>query len=285
MNLLEHTAPFDWSQIQADVAETGGVIVKQLFSPDQVDRFTKESDAWLSTHRGAGLPQSGSDVYDRFLGQGTLRLQGLLEKLACAPEWIARPELVSWVRNTMQPISTSVLLNAAELIQIGPGEPRQYLHRDSDSWPIAAVGDTPIVMNALIALDPFTEQNGATHVVPFSWQWDKDRRAMPEEFTRAVMAPGDALLFRGDILHGGGANESGEPRRGLSITYCAGWLRPVENSFLNLSRATVLSLPPELLDLTGFSMYDGSEHNGGLLGLHENTDPRNLLQQSLPEGG
>ena len=46
-----------------------------------------------------------------------------------------------------------MLLNAAELIQIGAGEPGQYLLRDSDSWPLVPLGDQPIIVNALIALD------------------------------------------------------------------------------------------------------------------------------------
>lgn len=280
MKLTEHTGPLDWQRIQADVATIGGVIVRQLFSEQEVSRFNQETDAFLSAHPAAGVPQSGSDSYDAFLGGRTLRLQGLIEKLECATDWIGRAELVAWAKKSLQPIATSVLLNAAELIQIQPGEPRQYLHRDSDSWPIAAVGETPIVLNALIALDEFTAENGATHVVPYSWKWQKERRAEAHEFARAIMSPGDALLFRGDILHGGGANESGSARRGLSITYCAGWLRPVENSFLNLSRTTVRSLPHELQVLVGFSIYDGSDHKGGLLGLYENGDPRVLLQSS-----
>lgn len=279
MNLPEHTAPFDWQQVQADVAEVGGVIARRLFSTQQVSQFNRETDAYLAGHPTAGRPRSGSNTYDEFLGHHTVRLQGLIEKIPSAREWIGRPELVAWAQGSMQPVTTSILLNAAELIQIEPGEPRQYLHRDSDSWPIAAVGDTPIVMNALIALDPFTEDNGATHVVPYSWQWERSRRAKPDEFTRAFMTPGDGLLFRGDILHSGGANQSPTARRGLSITYCAGWLRPVENSFLNLSRQTAASLDPVLQTLAGYRKYDGSDHQGGLLGLFENSDPEAALSR------
>ncbi|MFT7652064.1 MAG: ectoine hydroxylase-related dioxygenase (phytanoyl-CoA dioxygenase family), partial [Candidatus Azotimanducaceae bacterium] len=198
-------------------------------------------------------------------------------KTATAASWIGKHELVDWATETVKPIATSVLLNAAELIQIGPGEPNQYVHRDTDSWPTAHLGETPLIVNALIALDKFTEENGATRLIPNSWSWNKDRRADPGDFIRAVMSPGDGLLFRGDILHGGGANMTDSPRRALSISYCAGWLRPVENSVFNLPLEKVRQLTPQLQELLGFTMYDGSDHKGGLLGLYENGDPSVLL--------
>jgi ectoine hydroxylase-related dioxygenase (phytanoyl-CoA dioxygenase family) len=270
-----HQAPLDWSRIQADVAKTGGVIVKSLFSRDQVTSLNQEVDDYLT--RKSGLPASGSNQYDKFLGANTVRLHGLIEKTPSAADWIGRKELVDWASESIAPIATSVLLNAAELIQIGPGEPNQYIHRDTDSWPAAAIGGTPLVVNALIALDEFTLENGATRVIPGSWDWDRKRRASDNEILRAEMQPGDALLFRGDILHGGGANLTDKPRRGLSITYCAGWLRPVENSVFNIPRSKASKLPARTQQLLGYHLYDGSSHQGGLLGLYENSDPSVLF--------
>ena len=132
-------------------------------------------------------------------------------------------------------------------------------------------------MNAIIALDPCTLENGATYVAPESWRWDAAHKPNDNEFTRATMNAGDALLFRGDLVHGGGANQSDARRRVFSISYCAGWLRPVENSFLNISRETVRTLSPSLQALLGYAAYDGSDRNGGLVGLYENGDPGNAL--------
>lgn len=276
--ILRHHAPFDWDDIRTDVEQLGGVIVKGLFSDAEITTFNNEMDAFLRTDPELGKPASGSDPYDSFLGQRTLRLQGLIAKAPSIADWIGKSELVEWATETMKPISTSVLLNAAELIQIGPGEKNQYLHRDTNSWPTASLGQTPFIVNALIALDEFTLDNGATRVVAESWKWDKERRAKDNDFLRAEMQPGDGLLFRGDILHGGGANKTDKPRRAISISYCAGWLRPVENSVFNIPRSKVRSLPVLLQQLLGFHVYDGTAHNGGLLNLYENRDPRVLLE-------
>lgn len=276
--LRRFQAPYDWEAVDASVLEVGGVVLDRLFKESEVAALNREIDDYLTTHEHAGRPESGSAVYDKFLGYRTVRLQGLIAKFESAADWIGRRDLVDWGSRLLGPVSTSILLNAAELIQIGPGEPAQYLHRDSDSWPMAPLGDNPLIVNALIALDSFTPENGATWVAPGSWRWDRHRRAEAPEMTRAIMEPGDALLFRGDIVHGGGSNRTTRPRRALSITYCAGWLRPVENSILNIPRAQVKTLPARVQDLLGYAAYDGTRDNGGLVGLYENGDPRVFLR-------
>ena len=278
MQLPRYTKPFDWGRIQADIHSIGGVIVDQLYDAEQVSRLNQDMDTYIKQNLQAGKPHSGSPQYDRFLGAQTIRLQGLINKSEEAARWIGDPALVRWANESLAPLATSILLNAAELIQIGPGEPAQYLHRDSDSWPTAAIQEDPFVVNSLVALDEFTLENGATWVVPGSWAWPRDRRAEENEYVRAEMSPGDSLLFRGDILHRGGANLTDKPRRGISITYCAGWLRPVENSVFNIPIEKVRSLPQQMQELLGFHAYDGSAHNGGMLGLYENGNPDVLLQ-------
>ena len=275
--LRRFARPYDWDAVDAVIRDEGGAVLEALFPVAEVRRLGGEVDEYLAQHEGAGLPVTGSSVYDKFLGHHTVRLHGLIEKFASASGWIGQPDLVAWGERALAPVATSVLLNAGELIQIGPGEPAQFLHRDTDSWPLVPLGEHPVLVNALVALDPFTLENGATRLAPGSWRWERDRRADPGQIQRAEMEPGDGLLFRGDLVHGGGANTSERPRRAISITYCAGWLRPVENSFLNISRERVRALPPRVRQLLGFSAYDGSRDRGGLVGLYENGDPAEWL--------
>ena len=274
--LSRFARPYDWNKIDHAVRTTGGAIVEGLLSREELDPLDHQIDAYLKTHAEAAAPASGSQIYDLFLGHKTLRFHGLLEKIPNSADLIGRPELVDWAERLIGPIASSVLLNAGELIQIQPGEPAQFPHRDTDSWPVP-IGEHPIIVNAIVALDPCTLQNGATYVAPESWQWDPKRQPKAHEFARAVMDPGDALLFRGDLVHGGGENESEGRRRAISISYCAAWLRPVENSFLNLSRATVSKLPSKLQAILGYSAHDATNRRGGMVGLFENGDPARAL--------
>ena len=271
--------PYDWDSIDMVVHDAGGVIAEKFFTTGEVADLNGQIDGYLQMNPEVGLPDSGSSGYDRFLGHRTVRLHALIEKFPSAADWIGHPELFAWGERSLEPVATSVLLNAAELIQIGPGEPAQYLHRDTDSWPMAPLGEHPLMVNALVALDAFTIENGATRFVPGSWSWPRERRAQTSEMLRATMAPGDALLFRGDVVHGGGANGTEGPRRAVSISYCAGWLRPVENSILNVSKQRARALEPQVRQLLGFAAYDGSRDRGGLVGLYQNGDPGLWLEE------
>ena len=78
----------------------------------------------------------------------------------------------------------------------------------------------PMVMvNFLIALTDFTEENGATRVIPGSNDWDDyEDRGTPEMTIPAEMKAGDVIFFNGKVSHGGGANVTeNERRRGLTI--------------------------------------------------------------------
>ncbi len=140
----------------------------------------------------------------------------------------------------MRPSCTSVLLNAGELIQIDPVRARSTGtgNRDTDLWPALPPADTLSVVNAIVALDDFTLDNGAG-MSPGSHLRPVGRGARPGELARAVMRAGDAILFRGDLVHGGGANTTDARRRAVSLSYCVGWLRTVENHAANLGLDTI----------------------------------------------
>ncbi len=277
---LDHaTAPHDWAAIHDEVRSAGGVIVEGLLDVSFVEQLNADVDRYLAAHADAGRAETGSELYDRFLGARTIRLHGLLDKIPSTEGLLAHPELVAWAEQSMSALAASVLLSAGEMIEIRSGEPAQLPHRDSDSWPAMPIGDTPVVVNAIVALDEVTLDNGATYVAPGSWAWPPERRAEASEFARAVMSPGDALLFRGDVIHGGGENDSDGRRRVISVSYCAAWLRPVENSFLTVPAATAAAASSPMQALLGYRAHDGIAHGGGMVGLYENGDPGAYLSQ------
>lgn len=278
MVLQRFEAPHDWAAIDAAVVMDGAALIGGLLDPALVDALNAEIDGWLEAHPDAGRPASGSGLYDAFLGFRTLRLHGLSSKLDHGADLIGHVDLVAWAERLLSPVAHGgIQLNAGELIQIGPGEPAQCPHRDSDSWPNLPRSDHPTVVNAMVALTPFTAANGATYLAPGSHLWEDGRAPAVEDTVRGEMGPGDVLLFRGDIVHGGGANTSDVPRRGLSISYCAAWLRAVENSVLNVPPHIARDLPDRVQALLGYAAHDALAVGGGLVGLYENGDPRRAL--------
>ena len=66
----------------------------------------------------------------------------------------------------------------------------------------------------LIALSPFTEENGGIRVTPGSNKWEDFRNlGCPEDIISCEMEAVDALLINGKVVHGGGANRTADERR------------------------------------------------------------------------
>lgn len=276
-DIPEVVRPYDWHLIDKLTRTSGAVILKGFLSADVVDELNADIDRHLDNRNEFGAPRSSSEDYNAFQGYGTTRIHGLSDFSDTAAEIIANDDIVDWAERLLAAKSQSILLNAALLLQVNPGEHHQYLHNDAHSWPDLPTEADTLIVNAMYALDAFTEQNGATFLAPGSWAWDKNRHPHKHELTRAVMERGDVLLFRADLIHGAGANRSSARRRGLSVTYCAGWLRPVENSFLNVRPTRLKQLPKRLLPLLGYGVHDASAKRGGLIGLYNGGDPADFV--------
>ncbi|MFI6013456.1 phytanoyl-CoA dioxygenase family protein [Streptomyces sp. NPDC051243] len=274
-------APYDWPAIEDCVRTTGAAIVRGLVDRSLVDAFNRELDAWLEKNPRATGSDTGSSVYNLFLGRKTLRVHGIAGKVRASHDLINHPEIVASMRRLLSPWSNEILLSVAELIQIGPRESAQMIHRDTGSWwPHLPREEHPWNASAMVALTPFTAETGATRVVPGSCHWPLEQSPRPDQIGRAVMEPGDAMLFRGDVLHGGGANKTTDrSRRGIALSYCAGWLRPVDNSMLAVPPSMAKDLPDDLLGLLGYAAHDATRQGGGLVGMYDNGDPLSALRR------
>jgi len=115
-----------------------------------------------------------------------------------------------------------------------------------------------IICNTMWALTDFTEENGATRVVPGSHLADQPPDVGHHyETVAAEMPKGSVLVFVGSLWHGGGANRTDERRVGIAMNYCAGFIRQQENQQLGLPRDLVRGFPRRLQELIGYSVYNG----------------------------
>ncbi len=252
----------------------GAVIIEEWLPSGLVQRLNAEIEPWLNAHSGT---DSGSAASDEFLGLRTQRLQGLCAKTPSFVEVMLDERLLGFAERVLGPISPTIIFNNGEVIDIGPGESAQPFHRDDDAWNFAHPG-SPMIVNTIAALVDITPEMGGTLVVPGSHRWMPERRPEPAEVVACSLSAGSALFFRGDVIHAGGANRtSGHRRRALSTAYCCGWLRPVENSYLNITPEIAKGLPRRAQELLGYALYDASQAGGGYLGYHDMGDPMRLF--------
>jgi len=260
------------------LCDDGCAVVEGVLPSKSLVRLNAEIDRWLASHPEHRVGPQYPTILDSFQGLQTLRIQGLIQKTPSVAEFILHPVLLGLAERFLHPICAEIALSAAEVIELWPGQPGQFPHRDTDLWNFLPPTRHAVAVNVMVALSPFTRTNGATRVAPRSYLLPPGTAPAPDQFEPALMAEGDALILRGDLFHGGGPNETGSVRRrALSLSYQVGWLRTFENGILTVPPSQARRLPPRLQDLLGYAAHDAGSSGGGVLGLWDGRDPHGVL--------
>ena len=192
---------------------------------------------------------------DEVSGYQTTRTGALIARSAACRELATQATVLGVCDAFLLPNCKRYQLHLAQVIRIMPGQPKQLLHRDRLVWGQYLQGLEP-QLNTLWALTEFSQENGATQVVPGSAAWPEEIEASPADISYAEMAPGSVLVYSGTVIHGGGANTSPADRVGLNITYSLGWLRQEENQYLSCPPELAKDFAPELQELLGYTMMN-----------------------------
>jgi ectoine hydroxylase-related dioxygenase (phytanoyl-CoA dioxygenase family) len=195
-----------------------------------------------------------------FYGKQTKRFGRVLSRSKAAQDLALNDLAVAPARALMGQHCQDIQLNLTQAIEIHPGSYAQAPHCDQDIW-LGADHSGEMMLNAMWALDDFTKENGATVIWPGS-HVDRPSGALPDgRPVTAVMPKGSLLLFVGSVFHAGGANFSRNPRRGLVISYCLGWLKPCENPWLSYPPEVARDFSPALSRLIGYRQDAPSLNN------------------------
>jgi hypothetical protein len=250
----------DCAAADAAMARMGAVILEDLIPSDWCDEMLSDFQVPLDE---ITLGEDVLGYREGFHGTLTKRLHGLFRWSNRLSEVVLHPTLMTMVDALVVAKSgaRSFRLSNAELMVIYEGQERQVLHRDSASWPTATSGVGGVrLLNVIVALTPFTERQGATRLVPGSHEWPACVVPQPESSVVASMQKGSALLYSGDLWHGGGAHQGDAPRAGLYFGFIPSWLKPLENHVVTNGQRVVERLPErlqQLLDVeqSGFTVY------------------------------
>ncbi len=235
-------APVD--EVEAALRDAGCVVVDGRVPATVMDAIEAELEPHLrATPTGA----------DEFTGVNTRRTGALLARSVTFRDLAADALVLGVLDRVLGDHATSYQLHLTQVIEIGPGEPAQLVHRDQwafDFFPFPAGFE--VECHCMWAMSEFTEENGATRVIPGSHRWPDKQRPTVEETIPAEMAKGSVMLYLGSLYHGGGANRSDAPRRGVNVGYTLSWLRQEENQYLACPPSVARELPEELAQLAGY---------------------------------
>lgn len=227
------------------IQRDGAAIVEDLVSTDVTDQVLRDLREPFDT--------VGRSTEDDFNGYTTLRVNSILDISPASVGIVAHDRMLEVLDGLLLPHCEDYRIGSCTAIEIHPGETDQVLHRDDTIYPIIMPG-IEWQVSVMWPLTEFTEENGATRLIPGSHRWVEQREARDDDTViQAPMSPGSALFYLGSTKHGGGANNSNAPRAGLVNTYALGWLRQEVNQYLAIPREIVASFPERVQRLIGYA--------------------------------
>jgi ectoine hydroxylase-related dioxygenase (phytanoyl-CoA dioxygenase family) len=232
----------------ARVRDQGFTILEDAIDRDMVAAI---DDDLLRLERDLGI----TPARNLFEGVRTLRIYNLLVHGELYERIPVHPNVLPVVERVLDP---GLLISSLSSIAIGPGEQAQPMHADDQMIPLPRP-HPPLVCNTMWAITHFTEENGATRLVPGTHLAAEPPNPLEryDDTIAAEMPAGSVLVWVGSLWHGGGANHTSERRVGIAMNYCAGWVRQQENQQLGIPNEIARRFPRRLQELVGYSVYNG----------------------------
>ena len=258
-------------KIHAAIDHDGCVVIDCVLDRATIDEINHD----MAPHLEAA--PKGKDEFEGF---ETRRAGSLIARSPKSREVLMNPIVLNAAAHTLSH-ATNFQLHVTEVISIGSGSKAQVIHRDQwafDRFPFPQGFEATFA--TMWALTDFTDENGATRVIPGSHKMDDEQHFEEEDSEAAEMEAGSVLLYTGSTYHGGGSNTSQMTRTGLIFHYTLGWLRQEENQYLSVPADMVQMFPEDLLRMMGY------QHGSYSLGFIDGgRDPIAAIRPDLEKEG
>lgn len=228
------------------IREVGYAVIPNLIDGPRLKQAQADADALLGP-TPIEMPGLDGGIIGRMC-------KGLFRKSRAFDDLYAHPTVLAVVRGVLVDperkrsylsFGSGIQLSTVMIKDVQPRENIRHMHRDDGWYPISRPRP-PIVVNTLLALDPFTRETGGTLVVPGSHKWTGPVE-QDHEHVAVEMDAGSILMFDGSLWHNNGPNRTADrTRRALNMYYSQSWLRQVEGPYLGLTTDEVGELPETL---------------------------------------
>ncbi|KAJ5747638.1 uncharacterized protein N7511_009334 [Penicillium nucicola] len=272
MQRFSATADFD--AIFQAFQEDGGVILSGFLSTSEVASFNHEIQPVMD--KLYSRETNGDDKAVEIMGDNRTKR---FNSPVCESETFRRTIIEKDILYKMseaalnQHRGAGYWLSSTQVIELEPGAPAQFLHRDQEMirfWNSMGPSAPEAMINCFVAMTPFTEANGATRLVLGSHRWPKfvgcrEPGFQGYEGVKSVpleMETGDCFFMSSKLLHGGGHNSTTmEKRRGLAIALIRHDLVPYQAYAVTTPLDIVSSLSFRAQGLYGFRSPHWPEDN------------------------
>lgn len=253
--------------------EDGGVVIEGMFATTTIAQMSEAVQSASKRFKPGGATQGLGQDGKPFVGANTIRFSGLGKFSPAFFAMLDNEVYRALADAVLLPNCGSYWVNSGQAMLIGPGSPAQMLHRDCMNWSQYCMPLWPncpeVTLSAMIALEDVSEELGATRVIPgshkgqtYGERWDQS------ETVPAELKIGDALIYSGKVVHGGGANRTKDRwRKAMHLSFLVGWLTPEESSPIDYSDEELAACSPRVQRLLGHRSYDPRPLFGGGLWL------------------
>lgn len=236
------TQPSTLEERLAAYERDGYVVLPSILDDDALSAIRREMATLL-----AAAPLGRND----FEGFVSNRVYALLRKAPSVAAIVEHPDTVAMLDRLLLP---GYLLSANLAINLLPGETPQNYHIDDGFYPLPRPRPA-VSVSTIWAIDDFTDENGATEVIPGSHRWGSEQPALDDpRAVKVIMPAGSAVVFSGQLWHRGGANRSEAPRLAITPQFCQPWARQQENMIMSVGNAAA-ALSPRIQSMLGYSIH------------------------------
>jgi ectoine hydroxylase-related dioxygenase (phytanoyl-CoA dioxygenase family) len=149
--------------------------------------------------------------------------------------------------------NSNFILNSFSGLNNLPGNTNfsAIIHRDSKFYS----NQTPLMLNVLIMLDDFTNDNGPTLLLPYSHKIIEKPTDdyFYENSIKALGKKGDILIFNSDIWHASSINNTNYGRMALPITFSKSFIKQLMDYPRYLGYDKINEFDEEILSLLGYN--------------------------------
>ena len=228
--------------VALEVASRGYAIIPDVLDAAEVTNLRGVLDSLISEDLAHRDTRRRNDDWMSF--NGVLRDDAIADV-------VAHPKILPHVEAILGSTCIMYACVSSSMPPNGTNYSRR-VHVDSQR----VVPSYPTNIGVLTALTDFSEENGATRLLPGSFErLDAPSQAEFDRDARTVYpAAGDALIFNARTWHAGGINRTDHPRHALTVNYCRSYMRQHFDfpRMIPADRAARLSKP--LRRLLGFDV-------------------------------